>query len=224
MPLDLSAPEIRVLGCLLEKERTTPEDYPLTRNALMRACNQSTSRDPVVAYDEATVEHALDALRERRLTRIVYSTSNRAPKYRHVLDEAWAAGPDELAVLCVLALRGPQTVGELKARTERLHAFDGLDAVQGTLDALARRDDPLVGPEPRRPGRKEVRWVALLGAPSGLDDDDGEEVVERPGASGSGAPAATAATPGRLDALEAEVAALRAEVERLAAVLRELGA
>jgi uncharacterized protein YceH (UPF0502 family) len=211
--LDLTAAEIRVLGCLLEKERTTPEDYPLTRNAVMRAANQSTSRDPVVAYDEAVVEEALTSLRARGLTRIVYSPSNRAPKYRHVLDEAWGLAADDHAVLCVLALRGPQTTGEIKQRSERLYPFADLDAVALTLARLGERDEPLVAAAERIPGRKEARWVATLG-----------EVAPSSVMTGGPGPAGPSPTGARLEALEGEVAALRVEVDRLAAILADLGA
>src|SRR5437879_5611704 len=128
--MELTAEEVRVLGCLVEKEAATPQSYPLTLNALVNACNQLTGRDPVVAYDERTVEQALHSLRERGLTRIVHSRSNRVPKFRHVLDEALALERPELAVLCLLALRGPQTAGELRSRSERLHAFGDPGEVQ----------------------------------------------------------------------------------------------
>ena len=117
--MDLSAAEIRVLGCLLEKQRTTPDAYPLTLNALRAACNQSTNRDPVVAYDEATIRDAITRLSRRRWARLASGAGSRASKYRHLLDESLTRAPDELAVLCVLMLRGAQTPGELKGRTER---------------------------------------------------------------------------------------------------------
>src|SRR5690348_4569323 len=118
--MELTAVQGRVIGCLIEKERATPQNYPLTLNALRLACNQSTNRDPVVDYDDHTIEAALGTLREQGITRIVYSTSNRAAKYRHVLDEVLKLEDDELAAICVLLLRGPQTLGEIKQRTERL--------------------------------------------------------------------------------------------------------
>ena len=182
--VELSAEEARVLGCLVEKEATTPDNYPLTLNALRNACNQSTSRDPVVSYDDHTVERALTSLRERGLTRTVHSTSNRAAKYRHVLPDVLGLDPAETAVLSVLMLRGPQTVGELKGRTERQHAFASLDETAAVLDALAARGHPLVRQLPRRPGQKDARWIHLLSA---VDEDDGA-VADRAGA----APDATA--------------------------------
>jgi uncharacterized protein YceH (UPF0502 family) len=169
--VDLSAPEIRVLGCLLEKQRTTPEAYPLSLNALRLACNQSTNRDPVVDYDEPTIRDALHRLSRRRWARLASGPGSRAPKYRHLLDEALALPDDELAVLCVLMLRGAQTPGELKQRTERLHPLADLDAVQATLERLIDRE--LAVRLRRRPGQKEERYMHLLG-------DDAGEPVGRP--------------------------------------------
>jgi uncharacterized protein YceH (UPF0502 family)/phospholipid N-methyltransferase len=164
---DLTAPELRVLGCLIEKEATTPDVYPLTLNALRTACNQSTSRDPVVSYDDAVVERALGSLRERGLIRIVHSTSNRAVKYRHVAPEVFGLDPGETALLSVLLLRGPQTIGELKGRSERQHGFASIDEVAAVLEALASRERPLALQLERRPGQKDARWVHLL-APVGV--------------------------------------------------------
>ena len=161
--MDLTASEIRVLGCLIEKQRTTPDTYPLTLNALRLACNQSTARDPVVRFDDATVRDAMTRLSRRRWARL--AGGGRAPKYRHLLDEALTRAPDELAILCVLMLRGPQTPGELKQRTERLHPFADLAAIGETLRRLIERD--LVAQLVRRPGQKEERYAQLLG-----EDDD----------------------------------------------------
>src|SRR5437868_13407821 len=138
--LNLSAAETRVLACLLEKQRTTPDAYPLSLNALRLACNQSTNRDPVVSYDEATVSEALRRLAQRGWTRLSSGAGSRARKYRHLLPEALGVGEDELALLAVLALRGPQTPGELKQRSERLHPFADLAAVQETLERLGERE------------------------------------------------------------------------------------
>jgi uncharacterized protein YceH (UPF0502 family)/predicted SnoaL-like aldol condensation-catalyzing enzyme len=160
VPHDLSPEEVRVLGCLVEKEATVPDSYPLTLNSLRTACNQSTSRDPVVSYDDHTVERALTSLRERGLTRTVHSTSNRATKFRHVLPDALDLDPGETAVLAVLMLRGAQTVGELKSRTERQHAFDSID---GTSEVLARLADRGIALQlDRQPGQKDARWIHLL--------------------------------------------------------------
>jgi uncharacterized protein len=238
--VDLSAPEIRVLGCLLEKQRTTPDAYPLSLNALRLACNQSTNRDPVAEYDEAIIRDALHRLSRRRWARLASGAGSRAPKYRHLLDEALGLPEDELAVLCVLMLRGPQTPGELKQRTERLHPLADLAAV---LDALER----LIGRElavrlPRRPGQKEERYAQLLGedAPDGdvapADAGDGARAPEAPAPAPAPVPApasAPAPTPAprpapaaapdpRLTRLEDEVAALRADVGALRASLDAL--
>ena len=248
MLVDLSAPEIRVLGCLLEKQRTTPDAYPLSLNALRLACNQSTNRDPVTEYDEAVIRDALHRLSRRRWARLASGAGSRAPKYRHLLDEALGLPEDELAVLCVLMLRGAQTPGELKQRSERLHPMADLGAV---LDALER----LIGRElavrlPRRPGQKEERYAQLLGedapegeapaavsaappvsapapaaaAPRDDDDDDGSAPIAPPPA----APPALAAPDPRVTRLEEEVAALRADLGALRASLdalrEELGA
>jgi len=164
---DLTSEEVRVLGCLVEKESTTPDNYPLTLNGLRTACNQSTSRDPVVTYSDHDVERALLTLRERGLTRTVHSTSNRAAKYRHVLHEALQFEPAEMALMSVLMLRGPQTIGELKARTERQHHFDSTDEVAAVLAGLATGAEPFVLQLDRQPGQKDARWVHLLsGEPS----------------------------------------------------------
>lgn len=162
-PDDLSPDEQRVLGCLMEKESTTPDSYPLTLNSLRLACNQSTSRDPVVTYSEFDVEQALTSLRRRGLTRTVHSTSNRAAKFKHVAQEAYALKKSDLAVVCVLMLRGPQTAGELKTRTERQHRFRSTEDVEVVLTGLAARSQPLVVQLARQPGQKDARWVHLLG-------------------------------------------------------------
>ncbi len=159
---DLTPEEVRVLGCLIEKEATVPETYPLTVNSLRNACNQSTSRDPVVTYADFEIETALSSLRGRGLTRTVHSTSNRATKYRHIVPEALTLNAAETAVLSVLMLRGPQTVGELKGRTERQHRFDSTDDVGDVLSTLAGRGQPLTLQLDRQPGQKDTRWVHLL--------------------------------------------------------------
>jgi uncharacterized protein YceH (UPF0502 family) len=202
MPLELSPVEVRILGCLLEKERHTPENYPLSLNALLGACNQSTSRDPVVAYDEKTVEHGLDTLREKKLALMLWSAGSRVPKYRHDLLAHYELSPPEVAVLCVLLLRGPQTPGELRARTERLHLFPSVEDVQNGLDDLVLGDDPLVCMLPHRPGQKECRYAHLLGGPVDVD-------------AAAPPPAPAPVAPSRLDAFEAEVAALKAELAGL---------
>lgn len=155
--------QMRILASLMEKERTTPDNYPLTLNALLLACNQSTNRQPVVQLDDKTVENALLNLRGMSLVRIDHSRSNRADKYRQVLDEALALDEPEAAVLCVLMLRGPQTPGELRSRTERLHPFADQEEVDDALRRLARRTEPLVVRLERQAGQKESRWAQLVG-------------------------------------------------------------
>jgi uncharacterized protein len=159
--MDADAVEIRVLGCLIEKQRTTPDAYPLSLNSLRLACNQATNREPVVAYEEREIKAALERMSNRGWTRFASGASSRALKYRHLLDEALQLSGPELSLLGVLMLRGPQTVGELKQRTERLHRFESIAEVAETLDALSQRE--LVERLERRPGQKEERWVQLLG-------------------------------------------------------------
>jgi hypothetical protein len=159
--MDADAAELRVLGCLIEKQRTTPDVYPLSLNALRLACNQSTNREPVVDYDEPTIRMALEKLSNRQWARLASGPGSRAVKYRHLLDDALGVTGPELSLLAVLMLRGPQTLGELKQRSERLHAFGSLDEVAQTLDDLIQRE--LVARLPRRPGQKEERFRQLLG-------------------------------------------------------------
>lgn len=204
----LSAEEARVLGCLLEKEAATPEYYPLTLNALRNACNQTSSRQPVVSYDDATVEEALAGLREKKLARIVHSSSNRAPKYRHVLDEELGLDARDRAMVCLLLLRGPQTAAELRARSERLADLSEPGQVEHVLEWLEDRPEPLVRRLPRQPGQKEARYAQLL---TGEPDPAAEAAA--PAAARGGAGLAE-----RVAVLEGEVAELRREL----AELREL--
>jgi uncharacterized protein YceH (UPF0502 family) len=222
---DLSDAEVRVLGCLLEKQRMTPDAYPLTLNALRAACNQSTSRDPVVSYDESVLRDALARLGHRRWTRLASYHGSRASKYRHLLDEALGIRPDEQAVLAVLMLRGPQTPGELRQRTERMHAFASQEELEAAILALADRD--LVVRLERRPGQKEARYAHLLGG----DVAEAAAVVVAPGPAVEDRPVpppVEAPPPApreddgrdeRLARLEADVAELRATVEALKAEL-----
>ncbi len=175
---DLSASETRVLGCLLEKQRTTPDAYPLSLNALRLACNQSTNRDPVVDYDDAVIRDALHRLERRGYTRLASGAGSRAAKYRHLLADALPMSSGEQAMICVLMLRGPQTPGELKQRTERMHAFSDLASVHETLSGLIESE--LVQRLERRPGHKEERYAQLLQEreePQGLVD---QAAAERP--------------------------------------------
>ena len=190
--MDADAVEIRVLGCLIEKQRTTPDVYPLSLNALRLACNQSTNRDPVVEYDEPTIRQALERLDRKRWARLASGPGSRAAKYRHLLDDALGLDGAEISLLAVLMLRGPQTPGELKQRTERLHCFESTPEVEQALDRLATRE--LVRRLDRRPGQKEERWEQLLGA-------EAEAVAP--------AMPATTSLEDRVAALEREVAELR---------------
>jgi uncharacterized protein len=199
--MDAEAVEIRILGCLLEKQRTTPDVYPLSLNGLRAACNQSSNRDPVVEYDEPTIRAALERLKVRGWVRLTSDVGSRALKYRHLLDEALELNDRELAVLCVLMLRGPQTPGELKARTERLHPFGSMMEIHETLDGLIERE--LATRLPRGPRQKEQRYAQLLGA----DEADAE------GAEGEAGP--DDAVEARLARLEDEVASLREAVASL---------
>lgn len=206
--MDLDPVEIRVLGCLVEKQRTTPDAYPLTLNALRLACNQSTNRDPVLTLDEHDVREAAQRLGRRRLARLASGHTTRATKYRHLLDEALGLPPDQLALLALLMLRGAQTPGELKSRSDRLHHFPDLDAVDVALDALIERGH--VARLERRPGQKEQRFVHLLG-------EGGP--TERTAAAEPAAPAGPArAEPdlaARVASLEAEVHAIQRRLDAL---------
>jgi uncharacterized protein YceH (UPF0502 family) len=168
--MDANAVELRVLGCLIEKQRTTPDQYPLSLNALRLACNQATNRDPVVEYDESTIREALTRMSDTGWVRLASGPGSRAVKFRHLLDEALRVSPSELALLAVMMLRGPQTPGELKQRSERLYPFSALDDIERTLGQLIERE--LVARLPRQPGQKELRYKQLLG------DDDGTAIAD----------------------------------------------
>lgn len=201
MDVSLDADEVRVLGSLLEKEITTPEYYPLSLNALLNACNQKSNRDPVVHFDEETLERALYTLRDKGLLLNITGAGSRVPKYGHRLSEKLNLGRRELAILCELMVRGPQTLGELRTRGERMHPFDDIAEVESVLDRMPE----LVTKLPRRSGEKEARYAHLLsGAPIATAE--------------SSEHAADFAAPPRTDrvaALEAEVAQLRREIEDL---------
>lgn len=203
--------QIRVLGCLLEKQRTTPDQYPLSLNALRLACNQATNRDPVVEYDESTIRSALDGLSRMGLTGLATGAGSRVARFGHRVDEALGLTPSELAILTVLLLRGPQTVGELRTRSERLYPFPGLEDVERALTALAERE--LVRRLPRRPGQKEDRFAQLLGGGGAAPAPTGEEAY----ASADPEPPAD-----RLAELEERVGGLAAELEVLRDEVRTL--
>ena len=208
----LNPHEIRVLGCLVEKAVTTPDYYPLTLNSLTLACNQQSNRDPVVAFDETTVVRALDGLREKRLASVFTGAESRVAKYKHALTDALLLTPAEVGLLCMLMLRGPQTLAELRTRTERFQPFESLAEVEEALQVLAaRQPQPLVVKLPRLPGTKEPRYAHLLAGPI--------DVAAL--AAGAASPAPEPATllvraeNDRLAQLTAEMAALRAELAEL---------
>jgi uncharacterized protein YceH (UPF0502 family) len=202
----LNEVEVRVLGALVEKQVTTPEYYPLTLNALTLACNQKNNRTPVTSYDEATVGQALETLREKNLAYVFYGSTSRVPKYKHVLPEVMHLTQPELALMCVLMLRGPQTTGELATRGFRLHEFSGLEEVETTLKGLMTREpDTLVTRLPRQSGQKEARFAHLLAGE--VSTDAVPEAV--------GPVRGRGRADDRVATLEAEVETLKAEMGML---------
>jgi len=207
MNYSLSDIEARVLGALVEKEITTPEYYPLSLNALVNACNQKSNREPVMTLDEDAVRSAIRSLNELGLTRFASSADSRVGKYEHRLNESFNFHRHEIAILCVLLLRGPQTPGELRTRTERMYAFEDLESVHNALNLLGKREPPLVKVLPRQPGTKEARYVHLL---SPVVDAERVSAVERNYSEQSSEPRGD-----RLAAMEAELRQLRSEVAAL---------
>jgi uncharacterized protein YceH (UPF0502 family) len=222
--MNLLPSELRVLGCLLEKQRTTPDVYPLSLNALRLACNQSTSRDPVVNYDDAVVRDALHRLERRGYVRLASGAGSRAAKYRHLLDEALPMGADERALVCVLMLRGAQTPGELKQRAERLHSFPELDDVHRTLVQLIEHG--LVARLERRPGQKEERYRQLLGeGAQGQEQESAPASSPSPTSPSPATPTLTEApaiAPGGANGLAGSLEARIARLEREVAQLRSI--
>jgi len=220
MPLPstgLTSVEGRVLGCLVEKQLTTPQQYPLTENALLAACNQSTSRDPVVSYDVSTVRVAVRNLRQHELLRTVHRSGERSDKHQHQL-ESLGLSPAQVTLLAVLLLRGPQTMAELRARSERMHAFASLDAVEQDLEVMSDRDEPLVARMERQPGRKEPRYRQLVAATDEGPAPAAAAAVEtRPPAPTQPRPPSPPPEVATVAALAREVAALRDEVGALRA-------
>ncbi len=219
--MEPDAIEIRVVGCLLEKQRTTPDAYPLSLNALRLACNQATNRDPVVDYDEATVVEALRRTALRKWTRLASGSGSRARKYRHLLNETLGLDDDELSLLAVLMLRGPQTPGELKQRADRLHSFADLAAVHEVLDRLIEKGH--VAGLGRRPGQKEERYRQLLGGDEGAVAESAGAAAAPPAETDEERtePRAPAESGDRLDRLERELANLREQVRQLREALGE---
>jgi hypothetical protein len=221
--LPLTAEECRVLGSLIEKAATTPDQYPLSSNALRAACNQKTARDPVVSYEERLVDATLLSLRDKGLARTIRGSGQRVFKHKHVVDEAWGLEPSQLAVLSVLMLRGPQSAGELRTRTERAHGFPTTDGVDAVLDDLAQRDPPLVKMVGRASGQKDDRWVTTAMPGASLAASGGPTVSPEPRRTVvTGVPRSGAAghpEPG-VEELRREVAELRRVIQR---VCTELG-
>ncbi len=212
MDVILNEFEVRVLGCLVEKELTTPEYYPLTLNALTNACNQRSNRDPILSLDEAEVVRALDSLRFKQLA-LLSAEGGRVPKYRHALVEKFRLDPPELAMLCELLLRGPQTVGELRTRGERMHPFPDLSAVEDVLGELMARTPPFVVKLPRQAGRKDCRYAQLFAGEPQVE-------AEQP-APPEGARLRLNAENERIMQMEQEVTRLRAEVAELRLLVEE---
>jgi uncharacterized protein len=205
---NLTPVETRILGCLLEKEKITPESYPLSLNSLLAACNQSTNRDPIVAYDEKTVETGLDSLRAKKLATMTLGAGSRVPKYRHNLLDHFVLDDRQTALLCVLLLRGPQTPGELRTRAERLQFFDNLEQVESFLADLARGEDPLVRVLPPGPGQKERRYVQLISGEPVLP------VLSEDAIPSSGSTKENRERP-RIEALQEDLSNLRKELQEL---------
>jgi len=198
--------ETRVLGSLIEKDITTPDYYPLSLNALVNACNQKNNREPVMALDEESVRTSLATLQEKRLAGPAGGADSRVPKYEHRLQEVFNFDRREIAIVCVLLMRGPQTPGELRSRTDRMYRFEALDDVVSTLDRLAQRDPPLARVLPRQPGTKESRYMHLF---------SGEPQIADPAASPSLDSSRHSSSGDRLTQLEEEVSALRRELSEV---------
>ena len=213
MDIILTPLEARVLGALIEKDITTPGYYPLSLNALVNACNQKSNREPVMDLDEDSVRDAIESLREHRLAGPTSSADRRVTKYEHRLQEVFNLQRRETAILCVLLLRGPQTPGELRGRTERLFHFESLDDVQSTIQRLIQRDPPLVKVLPRQPGTKEARYIHLL---------SGDIETFEPAQSPAGISTTSSNSDDRILRLEEEVAQLRQEVSELKQQLQEM--
>jgi uncharacterized protein YceH (UPF0502 family) len=206
MTSSLSDVEARVLGALVEKEITTPEYYPLSLNALVNACNQKSNRDPVMTLDEDAVRAAIRGLNDLGFTRFASSADNRVGKYEHRLNETFNFHRHEIAILCVLLLRGPQTPGELRTRTERMYAFEDLESVHNALNLLAKREPPLVKVLPRQPGTKESRYAHLLSPVPETKTEQSETAAD-------GEPRSERTD--RLGAMEVEIRQLRSDVNTL---------
>jgi uncharacterized protein YceH (UPF0502 family) len=202
MRFELDEVEVRVIGCLIEKEATTPDYYPLTVNALIAACNQKTNRYPVVEYNEDMVTAALDSLRDKNLVYVLFGGSSRVAKYKHLVPKILDLMYPEVAAMCVLMLRGPQTHGEIKSRSARMYGFSGIDQVDETLRNLEKRDEPLVVNLGRQPGQKESRYAHLLSGEVEVDDTGFQQIVSTTSKS-------------KMAELETEVSELREQLDLL---------
>jgi uncharacterized protein YceH (UPF0502 family) len=205
MSMQITSVEARVLGSLVEKQLTTPEYYPLTLNALTAACNQKSNRDPAMSLDDTAILAAIDSLRDKNLVYLFYGSNSRAVKYKHMLPNVFELEPPAVAALTLLLLRGPQTVGEIRGRSDRLYEFSGIGEVQGTLDELANRSEPLVVKLERLPGQKEARYAHLLSGPV----DIASIAADQP------RPAASATSNGRIETLESEIEKIKEEIAGL---------
>ena len=210
--MNLTEIETRVLGSLIEKDITTPDYYPLSLNALVNACNQKNNREPVMTLDEETVRTALTTLQEKRLAGPAGGADSRVTKYEHRLQEVFNFDRREIAIVCVLLLRGPQTPGELRGRTDRMYHFEALDDVVSTLDRLAQREPPLARVLPRQPGTKESRYTHLFAGEPNIPDLPTSTAADL---STHSASSATSSSADRLAQLEEEVAALRRELSEV---------
>ncbi|HMK50488.1 MAG TPA: YceH family protein [Thermodesulfovibrionales bacterium] len=211
MDMVLDDVEVRILGCLIEKEMTTPEYYPLSLNALVNACNQKSNRTPVVSYDDSTVNQGLDRLLGKKLVLKTFTAGSRVQKYLHTLLDKFDLSRQELAVLCNLMLRGPETIGETRSHTERMTAFESLEEVEQTLNGLMEHDPALVMILPREPGKKESRYFHMLAGPEYAETFSAGKADEL-----------TAGMAGRIARLEEEMATLRGEIDGLRQTLDEL--
>ncbi|HDH53322.1 MAG TPA: DUF480 domain-containing protein, partial [Nitrospirae bacterium] len=172
MDIVLNDIEVRILGCLIEKETATPDYYPLTLNSLVNACNQKSNRSPVVSYEETSVVRGLDGLHEKGLSEKIYKSDSRVPKYQHLFTRKFNLSPGEAAVLCVLMLRGPQTTGEIRGRSDRIYKFDSLNEVEEVLNGLMDKEQPMLIKLPRRIGRKEPRYMHLFSGEAAIKESE----------------------------------------------------
>ena len=208
MDIALNDIEVRIIGCLIEKEITTPDYYPLTLNSLVNACNQKSNRSPVVSYEETSVVRGLDSLQEKGLSEKIYKSDSRVPKYRHLFIKKFDLSQREAAVLCLLMLRGPQTTGEIRGRSGRMYEFEGLNEVEEVLTGLMDKEQPMLVKLPRRAGRKEPRHMHLLSGEAGIKEPENPVPEEA-------ATLKVRAEDERIAKLEDELAALRREFNDL---------